>query len=103
MLSFVEVNLLTFSRKQLSIITWYLVNLYPEDSRNINIIKAIENKAGVRILDKSKETVIEKKVEVPIAEKPSELVIEKKQDAEINTNIINEENSNETKAWWKFW
>lgn len=102
-LSFVEENILTFSRKQLSIITWYLVNLYPEDSRNINIIKAVENKAGVRILDKSKETVIEKKVETPITEKPEEPVIEKNQDTEINADVVNEENLSETKAWWKFW
>jgi hypothetical protein len=54
---FVEENLLAFSKKQLSITAWYLVNLYPAEQRVHSIINAIENKAGITIYKNSKNEV----------------------------------------------
>lgn len=56
---FIEENILTFSKKQLSLIAWYLINLYAPDRRVYSIIKAIENKTGITILENAKESKVE--------------------------------------------
>jgi len=59
-LDFIEENLLAFSREQLSITAWYLINLYaPEQRVQTLIIRAIEDKTTIAAFKNSKDSEIE--------------------------------------------
>jgi hypothetical protein len=59
-LDFIEENLLAFSREQLSITAWYLINLYaPEPRVQTLIIRAIDDKTTIAAFKNSKDSEIE--------------------------------------------